>query len=317
MAKALTAISIANMKPAAARREIADGKSRGLYLVIQPSGHRSWCVRYRTPGTGKPVKLTLGNGGMSLAAARAAAATVWHELSLGHDPAGARETAKAKAATAKANTLCATAEEYLKREGPKLRSIGQRRDAFTRLIYPVLGAKPISEIRRSDVVKLLDTVEDRSGPRMADICLATLSRLFNWHAARDDDFRSPVVRGMGRAKPAAERARDRILSDDELRRVWGAAADIPVFGHFVQFLLLSSARRNEVADMTRAELTPDGVWTLPAERDKAKTGVARPLSTAALAVLHSVPRINDSQFVFSTRGKGAFRSFHEGKCKLD
>jgi integrase len=313
----LTAISIANMKPGNSRREIPDGKSQGLYLILQPSGHRSWAVRYRAPDTGKPVKLTLGNGGMTLAAARAAAATVWHELSLGRDPAKARDAAKAKAAATKADTLVAVAEEYLKREGPKLRSIGQRRNVFERLIFPVLGNKPIADIKRSDIVRLLDRVEDGSGPRMADVCLATLGRVMVWHSSRDDDFRSPIVRGMGRAKPVAERSRTRILSDGELKCVWAAAADMPVFGQLVQFLVLSGARKSEAANMTSDELSADGVWTLPPERDKAKQGIVRPLSALALAILASVPRINNSQFVFTTRGKRPFRSFHEGKRELD
>jgi integrase len=152
---------------------------------------------------------------------------------------------------------------------------------------------------------------------MADVCLATLGRLFNWHAARDDDFRSPIVRGMSRAAPASERARDRILSDNELKRVWRAAAVMPVFGQLVQLLLLSGARRNEAADMARDELSPDGVWTLPAARNKAKQDLVRPLSAAALAVLKSVPQINNSLFVFTARGRRPFRSFHEEKQKLD
>ena len=56
MARKLTAVSIANARPGAARREISDGGS-GLYLVLQPSGKRSWAVRYRIAG--KPRKLTL------------------------------------------------------------------------------------------------------------------------------------------------------------------------------------------------------------------------------------------------------------------
>jgi len=72
--RGLTALSIENMKPAAVRREVPDGKSRGLYLVIQPSGRKSFALRYRRPDSGKPAKLTLGNGNMSLATARKAAA---------------------------------------------------------------------------------------------------------------------------------------------------------------------------------------------------------------------------------------------------
>ena len=80
---ALTAKSVENIKPAAVRREIPDGACRGLYLVTQPSGRKSFAVRFRF--NGKPKKLTL-KAGISLAAARAAAAAALHEVEQGSDP---------------------------------------------------------------------------------------------------------------------------------------------------------------------------------------------------------------------------------------
>src|SRR5678815_4170639 len=90
-------------------------------------------------------------------------------------------------------------------------------------IYPTLGKRPISEVRRKDIVQLLDKLED-TGPVQADRVLATLRKLFNWHASRDDTFNSPIVRGMARTTNK-ERARKRTLNDDELRAVWKVAAE--------------------------------------------------------------------------------------------
>ena len=72
---------------------------------------------------------------------------------------------------------------------------------------PKLGTRQIDEIKRADVVRLLDHIEDANGPVQADHVLAILRKLFDWHAARSDDFRSPLVKGMGRAAPAKDRAR--------------------------------------------------------------------------------------------------------------
>ena len=80
----------------------------------------------------------------------------------------------------------------------------------------------IDAIRRTDIVRLLDSIEDENGPVMADKTLAFLSKLFSWHASRSDEFRSPIVRGMARTKPK-ERTRERILSDEEMRSVWHKA----------------------------------------------------------------------------------------------
>ena len=94
--------------------------------------------------------------------------------------------------------------------------------------YRPWAGKPFFDIRRREVNELLDEVEDRvkgpGGASMADGVLATLRAIMNWYATRDDNYTSPIVRGMRRDKrPAAERARKRILADDEIRAVWKAA----------------------------------------------------------------------------------------------
>ena len=127
-----------------------------------------------------------------------------------------------KKAAAATNTLQAIAEEYMKREGKKLRSSGKRERILKKYIYPKLGSRQIDDIRRSDVTGLLDGVEDAGGPVMADHVLAVLRKILNWHAARVDEFKSPLVKGMTRAAPTKERARKRILTDAELRAFWAA-----------------------------------------------------------------------------------------------
>jgi hypothetical protein len=106
----LTAIAAENIKPTRQLREIPDSGCRGLYLVVQPSGRKSWAVRYRFQGTAR--KLTL-DGAHSLAAARKAAADAQHGLARGDDPAATKKAAKVKAELAAANTLRAVAESYL------------------------------------------------------------------------------------------------------------------------------------------------------------------------------------------------------------
>jgi hypothetical protein len=77
-------------------------------------------------------------------------------------------------------------------------------------VLPAWGSRPITEIRRSDVTALLDAVEEKRSA-----VLAVIRKMFNWHAARDERFHSPLVRGMARTSLIA-RARDRILSDAEI-----------------------------------------------------------------------------------------------------
>ncbi len=94
MAKALTAQSVERLKAEPTRRlEIPDGLLPGLYLVIQPSGVKSWAVRYRSAGA--PRKLTLGSyPTLDLATARTRAREALQRVSLGQDPAQEKKQAK-------------------------------------------------------------------------------------------------------------------------------------------------------------------------------------------------------------------------------
>ena len=117
----LTDISIRKLKPGPVRREIPDAGARGLYLIMQPSGHRNFAIRYRSPLDGKPKKLTLKGGvSLGLAHARREAANLMYQLEQGIDPGAAKNAWRAAAK----NTFRAVAEEYMRREGSKLRTVG-------------------------------------------------------------------------------------------------------------------------------------------------------------------------------------------------
>jgi integrase len=185
------------------------------------------------------------------------------------------------------------------------------------LVYPGFANRPISSVTRIEIVRLLDKLEDENGPRVADAVLAILRKIMNWHAARSDDFRSPIVPGMARVK-VNERVRTRILTDDELRAVLRAADQQPAdaFSALIKFLLLTSARRTEAASMTWEEL--DGTdWALPARRNKTKLDLLRPLSEAAQAVLNARPRFENGPYVFTTDGRAPLSGFSKFKKTFD
>src|SRR5204863_8372745 len=129
---------------------------------------------------------------------------------------------------------------------------------------PRIGKKSIYDLMRRDIVEMLDTIEDENGPVMADRVLAHVRKAFNWQAARDDQFSPPIVRGMSRTKPT-ERARTRILADDEIQSLWATLASTEVpepFSNIVRLLLLTAQRRTEVGRMHLEELDGD-LWTIP------------------------------------------------------
>ena len=148
--KRLTDFSIRNLRPRASRYEIPDRGARGLYVIVQPSGRVGYAVRYQHDG--RPRKLTL-QPGVSLAAARKLCAAALHEVAEGRDPAVAKKETKKKHAAAAADTVQAICESYLKREGKDLRTVAERAAALERLVYPVIGAVPITALKRRQVVR--------------------------------------------------------------------------------------------------------------------------------------------------------------------
>jgi hypothetical protein len=191
------------------------------------------------------------NGILTLSEARKEAKALLGEVARGGDPLDARRWT----ATAASNTLRAIAEDYLKREAVKLRTSGERTRVLEKLIYPTFGDRQIDAIKRSEIVKLLDRVEEEN-PHRAQAVLAILSKLFNRHASRHHEFLTPIRRGMARIKPQ-EQARDRVLSDDEIRAVGKAAETFPgPYGYRVRFRPLTATRalggrRNDVARASR------------------------------------------------------------------
>ena len=164
MAKGLTDIAIRNLKAGDVRREIPDRACNGLYVIVQPSSKRSFAVRYRF--NGQPKKLTLAaGGGLTLAGARKLCGDAMLSVDKGIDPAEAKKTAKAATTEAKAQSVQWVCEQWLKREGGKLRTAGERDRAFKVMVYPKIGAVPLSALKRSHITNLLDTIQDERGDR--------------------------------------------------------------------------------------------------------------------------------------------------------
>jgi integrase len=302
-------VASAKSESGAERSIYWDDDLPGFGLQVTAAGHKSFVCQYRA---GKRSRRLAIKATLKLGEARKEAKAILGRVAKGHDPLTERRKEQGEAS----NTLRAVADSYFAREGKKLRTARDRQATLARLVYPKLGARQIGDIKRSEIVRLLDHIEDERGPVMADRTLAYLRRVFTWHAGRSDDFRSPIVRGMARTKPA-ERAGDRTLTDDEIKAVWAAAGDMNnAFGPLVRFILLTAARRNEAAHMRRSELAGD-VWTIPAVRNKGKRDHVVPLSKAAQTILSALPIIGDGRFVFSHDGKRPVGGFSKFKAKLE
>jgi integrase len=158
----------------------------------------------------------------------------------------------------------------------------------------------MNAIKRSEVMRLMNKIESRNGPRMADMIYSHIAQVMQWWESQSDDFAIPLPR---KGRSTGTKSRKRILTDNELRNIWTTAQQNgDPFAKLVQFLLLTGARLQEAAQMTRDEVRGD-IWTLPARRNfKTKQDVRRPLSQTARDLLDSLPVIGASDFYFSQSG---------------
>jgi integrase len=194
-------------------------------------------------------------------------------------------------------------------------SLGRGRpNAFSASI-PKLGGKRLGDVKRSDVHDLLDAIVDRGAPIVANRTLAVFRRLCNWAIERGIIAASPADKVKA---PSAEESRDRVLSDDEIRLAWQAFERIGwPFGPIAQLLLLTGARRDEIASGCWSEIDLAGkTWTIAKGRSKNGAAHEIPLSDAAVAILKTLPRIGDN-FVFSTTGRTSVSGFSKAKEQID
>jgi integrase len=304
----LTDRAITALKPApeGKRKFLYDALCPGLAVRVTDTGAKAFVLVGRFGGAKHPTARSIGRvGSVSLARARVQAREWLAQMADGHDPAEVKRAAAA-------GTLRAIAEDHHAKEGSKLRTGEWRWAVWERHILPVLGDRQIGDIKRSEIVRLMDKVGETSGPVMANRVLNLLRRTMNWYAVRSDEFRSPIVRGM--TNP--EQSRDRVLTDDELRAIWSASSGLGVFGQYIKFLLLTGARRSEAAGMRWEELK-DGIWLLPAARNKTAQDLARPLSKTALAIVEARRSSGSGgEFVFTRDGR-VLGGMTRGKAELD
>lgn len=315
MARALTTKAVEAAKPDPdKRREIPDPALSGLYLVVQPSGAKSWALRYRYAG--KPKKLTLGRWPMmGVADARAAASEAIEAVEIGNDPGAAKQTAKAERMEAqlserdKVKTLY---DLYAKRHLSKLKSGATAARELDRHVVAEWGDRDIHDIKRRDVIDLLDRIADTGRVVTANRVRAYVSTFMNWCVERDVIDVSPCA---GVKPPAKEASRDRVLSDDEIRWFWQACGDIgQPWGALAKLLLLTGQRRGEVVGLNDAELSGDE-WHLPADRTKNGRAHVVPLTDAAQEVLANIERLGN-RWIFTTNGTAPVCGFTKGHGRI-
>jgi integrase len=306
MAK-LTTKTIETIKPTTVRQEIPDALLPGLYLVIQPSGARSFAVRYRHHG--KPRKHTLGSYPvLDLKTARELGTKALRAAAEGRDPAG--EKLKERATIVKD-----VIAQFIAKHGQRCRprTLKEYERLLGRFVLAPWANRPIGSITRPEVRDVLDKIIANGTPILANRAHGAIGTLFGWAVEQEIIAASPT---LGLKAPAVEKSRDRILSDDELRSVWRAAEQIaPPYGALLQLLILTGARRGEIAGLTWGEIDlKKRLISLPRERVKNDRAHEIPLSPQAVAVIEALPRSGEHLF---SLGRHPINGFARAKERFD
>ena len=288
-------------------------------LRVTTNGVKSWIIMYRiedpkNPGKVKQHYRKVGSyPSLSLAEARDAAREALKLAGQGVDPIKAKEAEKREIAAIKSvrEAVNVFIQRYAKQ---KNRSWKEVERVFNVYIIPKMGDRPLPSITPADVYSVLDALMDAGHPYMANRVFAHTRKFFTWCAERHW-ISDPPTKNISR--PADEEARDRVLNNEEIKRVWEGCDELGwPFGPYFKLLLVTGQRRNEVAGMKWEHIDLDNkLWTLPKEKTKAKRQHEVPLSPIAVEILEAEPR--NGKYVFSTTGKTPISGFSKAKERCD
>jgi integrase len=290
------------------RYEVQDALMPGLIVRVTDKGTKSVMIKFRPPGSKNPVRRLIGVHGRVLIDPAREVARSWAEMVRnGRDPKDELARQKRSAATERENTFEHVANDWLTRHVSKLRQAHEFRRQVTRELIPAWGDRPVTEINRDDVVRLVEGIADRGAKYVAHAVYGTIRSLFSWAVMRgtyglkfspcEQPPRIRIAKLIGPRK-----SRQRALTDAEIRAYWLGANDLGYpSGAYLKLLLLTAQRRNEVSDARWSEFNFDkALWTIPAARFKTGREVLVPLSGAAVELLKSLPRFKSGDYVFSS-----------------
>lgn len=313
----ITKRAVDALTPSASVTFLWDDELKGFGVKVTPAGAITYVYQYRMGGReAKTQRYSIGKHGSpwTPTTARAEAKRLGVLVSQGTDPVD--DDKRRRRESVELSFRAYAARFHAACEGHGWRGLVER--SLRLHAVPVLGTKALPAITRSDVVAVFDAMppEQQAGRRNT---FAILRRLFKWAISRGDLGRSPME---GMETPPPVKARDRWLTDDELRRVWNAAPSCHrCFGPIVRLLILTGQRREEVTGLTWQELNRSAkLWRLPGPRTKNGEPHDVPLSELAVAVLDAVAggeKWPKRGVVFTTGKGGPFTAHSRGKDKLD
>ncbi|MBJ7533265.1 site-specific integrase [Rhodomicrobium vannielii ATCC 17100] len=306
-----------------------DTETPGFGAVATKTGTCSYFIEYRLGGRGTPSKrVTIGKHGVVTPdEARRIAKEELGKVARGTDVAQVKKDTRAKLT---GQTFADAAKRFLDlREEPGRYAKEKRARLLHSDDVSPIAKKPLALITRADIMAVIDTAAARS-PSAALVLHSHIRTVFAWAVSRSLIETDP---SFGVPAPPKSKARDRVLSDDELRAFWQAAGEQSwPFANIFKLLLLTAQRREEVAGMQWAELDLDAAnWTIAKERCKNGKTHTIDLHPSAIALLDPLGEAmaarvvrarawaaeGSDEIVFTTTGQTSVSGFSKAKERID
>jgi integrase len=295
------------------QQKVWDAGAPGLALKIGKR-RKSWVVRYR-PVPGREREVTIGHyPELGIAEARRRAREIRSRALDGGDPLV--QKAERRIELDPKSSFRAVIEQYWATDlhHRQLRRRRQEERLIELHVLPQWRDRPITGITSADALDLLEALACKY-PIQANRVLHALRRPFRWAVQRRLTKASPIA-DIERLAP--ENKRERVLHDEEIRRIWNASTSLGVFGCFIRCLLLTGARRDELRSADWAEFDfKQMVWSRPASRMKGKRSHALPVTPLLHEVLDSLPSERRGHVFSTTEGRRAYGALSRAKRKLD
>ena len=304
----LTALAADKLTVKSGRKDFFDPSYPGLALRVSDTGRKSWVYFYRIKnGKVHQRRLTLGTyPAMNVSAAHDAWRSAFDLVQAGRDPAVADTKLPPM-------SFEGVAEEWLKRDQAGNRSYKSIAGRFRNYVLPAWRGRLITDIDRRACLDLIDTIADTGKVVLARRVFGHLYRMFAWSIGRGIIEVNPL---QNAEKPGSEVARERVLTDAELVKVWSAAEALPpAYRDAFRMLVLTGARKQEISALRWDELK-DGTITLEGERTKTGKPHVIPLSASARAIMAVAERSHPT-YAFPTELKSAVANWSRPKGKLD
>lgn len=306
------------LPPATGRIDVTDSVTQGLNLRVTSTGVKTWCFAYRYGG--KQIRMTLGRyPDIGLTQARNIVKESRADIALGYNPITLRNEKIAQDLEKEQESikLSEIAREFIEKHAkPNTKRWKDTQRFFDNHILPALGNKPAREIRRRDVIQLLDILKNSSRPSAANHVLIALRKMYNWAIERDELEFNPC---NNIKKPIPIKERERVLTKAEIQAFWSACNKIGYpFGPLCQILLLTGQRCNEIATLKWSYVDEaEKIIRIPAENIKAGRGHDIPISDAVLDILRALPRFTGPYIFTTTHGLKPVSGFSKTKKHIE